>query len=103
MHIHTISFAPDGTARCLWTEAVPLHELGRLEIHRVTDIEFNNATQRWEVKDRRGKVRFSPKSQSACLAWEHEIHRQDVVNSVWALGPGPAHPHRPNENTTTGL
>jgi hypothetical protein len=29
-----ISFNPDGTAHCLWTEALPLHELDRLEIHR---------------------------------------------------------------------
>ena len=65
-----ITFSPDGTARCLWTEAVPLHELGRLEIHRATNIEFNNATQRWEVKDRKGKVRFFAKSRSGCLEWE---------------------------------
>ena len=42
-----ISFKPDGTAQCLWTEALPLHELGRLEIHRATNIEFNNTTQQW--------------------------------------------------------
>jgi hypothetical protein len=32
MNNHTISFNTDGTAHCLWTEALPLHELGRLEI-----------------------------------------------------------------------
>ena len=31
-------------------EAVPLHELGRREIHRATNIEFNNAAQKWEVR-----------------------------------------------------
>ena len=67
-----ITFAPDGTARCLWTEAVPLHELGRLEIHRASNIEFNNTTQQWEVKDRKGKVRFFAKSRSACLDWEQQ-------------------------------
>jgi hypothetical protein len=65
-----ISFHPDGTALCLWTEVVPLHELGRLEINRATNVEFNNATQHWEVKDRRGKVRFLARSRSACLEWE---------------------------------
>ena len=35
-----ISFKPDGTALCLWTEAVPLHELGRLEINRATNSEL---------------------------------------------------------------
>ncbi len=67
-----ITFNAGGTAKCLWTEAVPLHELGRLEITRATNIEFNNSTQRWEVKDRKGKVRFFSKSRSACLEWERE-------------------------------
>jgi hypothetical protein len=67
-----ISFNPDGTALCLWTEAVPLHELGRLEIRRATNIEFNNPTQHWEVKDRKGRVRFIAKSRSTCLGWEQQ-------------------------------
>jgi hypothetical protein len=67
-----ISFKPDGTAQCLWTEALPLHELGRLEITRASDIEFNNSTQQWEVKDRRGGVRFFSKSRSSCLEWEEQ-------------------------------
>ena len=65
-----ISFKPDGTAQCLWTEALPLHELGRLEITRASHIEFKNTTQHWEVRDRKGKVRFFAKSRFACLEWE---------------------------------
>ena len=57
-----ISFNIDGTAHCLWTEALPLHAIGRLEITRATQIEFNNTTQHWEVKDLRGKIRFFAKS-----------------------------------------
>ena len=68
----TIQFNPNGTAHCLWTEAVPLQELGHLEITRATNIEFNNATQQWEVKDRRGRVRFIAKSRAACLEWEQQ-------------------------------
>ena len=45
-----ISFKPDGTAQCLWTEVLPLHELGRLEIHRTTNIEFNHSTQQWGAR-----------------------------------------------------
>jgi hypothetical protein len=67
-----ISFKPDGTAQCLWTEVLRLHELGRLEIHRASNIEFNNTTQHWEVIDRKGKVRFIAKSRSACLEWEQQ-------------------------------
>ena len=66
----TIAFNPDGTAQCLWTEALPLHELGRLEITRASNIEFNNTTQQWEVSDRKGKVRFFARSRSACFEWE---------------------------------
>jgi hypothetical protein len=44
-----ISFKSDGTAQCLCTEVLPLHELGTLEIHRATNIESNNATQHWEA------------------------------------------------------
>ena len=67
-----ISFQPDGTATCLWTEALPLHELGRLEVSRASNLEFNNQTQHWEVKDWRRKTRFIAKSRSACLEWEHQ-------------------------------
>lgn len=72
MNEHVITFDLDGTARCLWTEAVPLHELGRLEIARATTIEFNNATQHWEVKDQKEKVRFFSRSRSDCLVWEQQ-------------------------------
>jgi hypothetical protein len=71
MNIH-ISFNLDGTAQCLWTEALPLNELGRLQITRASNIEFNNATQQWEVKDRKGKVRFIAKSRAVCLEWEQQ-------------------------------
>jgi hypothetical protein len=67
-----ISFNPDGTAHCLWSEALPLHELGRLEIHRASNIEFNNSTQHWEVKDLKGRVRFIARSRAACLEWEQQ-------------------------------
>ena len=67
-----ISFTTDGTAHCLWTDAISVHELGRLEITRASTIEFNNTTQHWEVKDRKGNVRFIARSRSACLNWEQQ-------------------------------
>jgi hypothetical protein len=53
-------------------EALPLHELGRLEIYRATNIDFNNTIQHWEVKDRKGKVNFVARPRSACLEWEQQ-------------------------------
>jgi hypothetical protein len=67
-----IEFNPNGIAHCLWTETLPLHELGWLEITRATNIEFNNADQKWEVIDRKGRVRIMAKSRSGCLEWEQE-------------------------------
>jgi hypothetical protein len=73
----TISFTPQGTAHCLWPEAMPFHELGRLEISRASNLEFNNTTQHWEVKDPRGKVRFIARSRSRCLEWEQQNPQPD--------------------------
>ncbi len=72
MKTHVITFAPDGTARCLWTEAVPLHELGRLAIHRASRAEFEPSTQKWEVRlaCKPSAVAFSHASREACLEWE---------------------------------
>jgi hypothetical protein len=72
-----IQFNPDGSAQCLWTDAISLHDLGRLQIRRATNIEFNNATQKWEVRDRKGRVRFIAKSRSACLEWEQKDLQPD--------------------------
>ncbi|SPE60405.1 hypothetical protein SBV1_410094 [Verrucomicrobia bacterium] len=57
-----ISFKPDGTALCLWTKAVPLHELGRLEIHRATNIEFNDA-----INKMIGPFKTSLAAKRSCL------------------------------------
>jgi hypothetical protein len=36
------------------------------------NLEFNNATQQWEVKDWKGRRRFFSKCRSACLDWEQQ-------------------------------
>jgi hypothetical protein len=72
-----ISFKTNGTGQCLWTEALPLHELGRLEIHRATNIEFSNGTQHGEVRDRNGRNRFFSRSRSACLEWDQRNLQPD--------------------------
>jgi hypothetical protein len=71
---HVITFAADGTARCLWTEAVPLQELGRLDLHRASQVEFNPSQQVWEVRltSNPDAVAFSHASRETCLEWERE-------------------------------
>ena len=67
-----ITIAPDGTARCLWTEAVPLHELGRLAIQRAFAIEFDNRVQAWRVYAPMGDCLYCSPSREACIAWERK-------------------------------
>ena len=69
-----ITFTPDGSAACLWTEAIPLAALGTLTIKRASTIEFNAERQQWEVRlaDNPRFVCFAHESRDACLAWEVE-------------------------------
>jgi hypothetical protein len=67
-----ITVATDGTVRCLWTEAVPLHELGELDIQRACSIEFDNCAQAWRVVDREGDCLYCSPSRETCLAWERK-------------------------------
>ena len=61
----------NGTISGLYTELIDLSSLGKLEITRATNIEFNNAKQHWEVKNLNGLVLFFSRSRQACLTWEH--------------------------------
>ena len=72
MTTHVIKFNTDGIAHCLWTEAVPLHELGPLDIQRASTVEFEPSTQRWEVRlaSNPDTVAFSHSSRETCLKWE---------------------------------
>ncbi len=72
MNAHVITFAPDGTGHCLWTEALPLHKLGQLDLQRASKIEFNASTQEWEVKSLKGQLLYSHRSRAKCLAWEQQ-------------------------------
>ena len=72
MNPQIISFKPDGTARCLWTEAVPLHKIGQLKITRASSIEFNPQGQEWEVRDLQDNRLYSNVSRTACLEWEQD-------------------------------
>jgi hypothetical protein len=68
----TINIGPDGTVRCPWTECVPLHELGLLEVQRACQVEFDNRLQAWRVLDRRGHTLYCSPSRETCLAWEQQ-------------------------------
>ena len=68
-----LRFDPMGKVVCLYTEAIDLRSLGKLEVTRATDIVFNDVTQQWEAKGvATGEVLFSDPSRSACLVWEQQ-------------------------------
>jgi hypothetical protein len=84
----TIHILPDGTARHLHSEtelatAIDAALAGPRQIQRASEVEFNNATQKWEVRlpnaDPTTAPLFTHTSRTACLMWEdqhilHHIH-----------------------------
>lgn len=71
-----LHFAPDGTGAGLYTEAIDLQQIGRLDMSRASHIEFNAASQQWEVHDFTGRWLFADPSREACLHWEHQHFNQ---------------------------
>ena len=68
-----MTFTPDGNAECLYHELIDLHGLGRLACERASVIEFDQATQVWQVKPPdAATVLFSHASRNVCLQWEHD-------------------------------
>lgn len=68
-----ISFESNGRGRCLYTEALDLHKLGKLSCTRATFIEFNPRSQEWEVRSADDNLLlYSHPSRSQCIAWEKQ-------------------------------
>ena len=68
-----LTFDTHGTIRGLYGEDIDLRSLGPLSLRRASAIEFNHATQQWEVycsRDRR--LLFTHPSRDTCLTWEQE-------------------------------
>ncbi len=68
-----LTFNPNGTAEGLYTEAIPLHALGRLGIRRASTIEFDDANQQWVVRSPEGAELYQSPSRQRCLDWEREF------------------------------
>ena len=74
--MNVLTVAPGGVVTGLYTEAIPLTELGTLHVERLTNIEFNDQSQHWEVRDRQGQRLFADPSRAVCLRWEHQHFNQ---------------------------
>ena len=69
----TLRINPGGTIDCLYTEAIDLRALGRLEVFRATDIRFCERSQQWKVRcASTGKLLHSDPSRENCLSWERD-------------------------------
>ena len=101
----TLRFQPaGGLVCCLYTEAIDLRSLGRLEVFRATDIRFCERSQRWNVRcASSGKLLHSDPSREACLTWERENlappnpNVQRPANTLPNLNPIS---HQPNSSIT---
>jgi len=78
----TITFYPDGTGQCLYTEVIDLSVLGSLEIERASNIEFDNKRQVWRVMDLKGQPLYEDKSRQTCLEWEQGHFNQDNHDTI---------------------
>jgi hypothetical protein len=68
-----MTFGDDGTAQCLYHELIDLHELGHLACERASVIEFDQATQEWQVKSSDGAtLLYCHASREVCLQWERD-------------------------------
>ena len=67
-----LAIKPDGNVFGLWTEAIPLQEIGALKMTRASTVEFNESTQQWEVRlaSNPDRVAYSNQSRAKCIAWE---------------------------------
>ena len=63
----------DGHVTGLHTDVIDLAEIGKLDIKRASNIEFNNRTAMWEVElfGWGGPV-YSNTSREECLKWERQ-------------------------------
>ncbi len=56
MNTLVLKFDPAGTGHCLYSELIDLTALGPLAVQRASNVEFNPATQQWEVHGRDGRL-----------------------------------------------
>lgn len=81
MGLTVIQFATDGTGKAVYTEALPLAELGPLSMARASSVEFNTAMQQWEVKltSNPNQTAYSNQSRAECIRWEVNKLNEDLL------------------------
>jgi hypothetical protein len=62
---------PDGRRFAIYSDKLPLQELGHITTKRASNVEHNDKTQEWEVTLIGEETpRFANKSRQECIKWE---------------------------------
>lgn len=69
---HLIEIDIDGTVTAIWSDDVGLCDLGRVQVIRASDVEFDNNLQAWCVQFRNGWA-SSQQFTSRQQALEYEV------------------------------
>ena len=79
MSIH-VTISPTGKLTALHHDALKLHELGQLKSRRISNIEFDEQTQCWEVSEPgTSQILFRHPERSACLTWEQHYFGKKIT------------------------
>lgn len=82
-----------GFCRTLWNDVLDLRALGDCQVQRASTVEFNAASQEWEVRlPGADTALFSHPLRSTCLDWETE-HEATLLNLPASHVPHHHHPH----------
>jgi hypothetical protein len=81
--MQVIQFSTDAIARAVYTDGLPLAELGPLRLQRASNVEFNETSQRWEVRlaSNPDTVAHTDRSRCSCIAWEVEYLNRSMLES----------------------
>lgn len=90
--IETILVIGDGEVLALAGGPVPIGDLGPRVTRRVSHIEFNTHSNKWEVTEGQSGQRrllFSSPDYDACLQWETSHYNQQLKHGINLI---PNHP-----------
>ncbi len=76
-----IQFSADGTGKAVYTETLPLSEIGSLAMQRDSTVEFNANNQQWEVRltSNPEAIVYSHQLRSECIKWEVNKLNEDLM------------------------
>jgi hypothetical protein len=74
-----IFLRPDGAVEGLYSDLIPLQELGQLNVKRATHVEFDNDSQKWVVSLPSGEELYSADSREKALEWEKAYCEKKLI------------------------